>query len=193
MDMGPGYAKSARKKNHAPQATICIGSYHAVALATKALDEVRRGYWNELRSLGDQQAAKRFKEARWSLLTNPELTTKQAATHRKLKRAGGAVWRAYTLKEALRAIFAPGLDLEDITVLIDRFISRATSSRLKPFVGLAQTITKHRDGISPRSASASPRAAPRHSTTRCTSSPAAPTGSTQPRPPSRSSSSPADP
>jgi hypothetical protein len=32
-------------------------------------------------------------------------------------------------------------------VLIDRFISRATRSRLKPFVVLAQTITKHHDGI----------------------------------------------
>jgi len=146
MDMGPGYAKSARE--HAPQATICIDSYHVVALATKALDEVRRDYWNELRSLGDQQAAKRFKDARWALLKNPEnLTTKQAATHRKLKRAGGAVWLAYTLKEALRSIFTAGLDLDDVTVLIDRFISRATRSRLAPFVRLAQTIKKHREGI----------------------------------------------
>jgi len=148
MDMGPGYAKSARKENHAPQATICIDSYHVVALATKALEEVRRDYWNQLRSLGDQQAARRFKDARWALLKNPaNLTAKQAITHRKLKRAGGQVWRAYTLKEALRAIFAPGLDLEDVTVLIDRFISRATHSRLEPFLRLAQTITKHRQGI----------------------------------------------
>lgn len=148
MDMGPGYAKSARKKKHAPQATICIDSYHVVALATKALDEVRRDYWNELRTLGDQQAARRFKDARWALLKNPEnLTAKQAVTYRKLKRAGGRVWRAYTLKEALRAIFTAGLDLDDVTVLIDRFISRATRSRLEPFVRLAKTITKHREGI----------------------------------------------
>ena len=40
MDMGEGYAKSVRE--HAPQAIICIDSYHVVALATKALDEVRR-------------------------------------------------------------------------------------------------------------------------------------------------------
>jgi transposase len=112
LDMGPGYAKSARK--HAPQARICIDSYHVVALATKALDEVRRDYWNELRALGDQRAARRFKDARWALLKNPEnLTEAQAATYRKLKRAGGAVWLAYTLKEALRAIFTPGLDLDD--------------------------------------------------------------------------------
>jgi transposase len=57
------------------------------------------------------------------------------------------VWRAYTLKEALRAIFAPGLTVEDVQVLLDRFISRAVRSRLRPFVRLAQTIDKHRDGI----------------------------------------------
>jgi transposase len=57
------------------------------------------------------------------------------------------VWRAYTLKEALRAIFAPSLTLEDVTVLIDRFISKAVRSRLEPFVRLGQTIRRHRDGI----------------------------------------------
>ena len=76
MDMGPGYAKSARK--HAPQAVICIDPYHVVALANQALDEVRRSYWNELRQIGDQNAAKRFKDARWSLLKAPKnLTDKQ--------------------------------------------------------------------------------------------------------------------
>ena len=119
-----------------------------VALANRALDEVRRGYWNELRQLGDQAAARRFKDARWSLLKAPQnLSKAQAATLRRLKAAGGEVWRAYTLKEALRAIFAPGLTLEDLNILIDRFISRAVRSRLEPFVRLGQTIRKHRDGI----------------------------------------------
>lgn len=146
LDMGPGYAKSARK--HAPQAVICIDPYHVVALANKALDEVRRDYWNRLRQLGDQDAAKRFKDARWALLKNPKnLTDKQAATYRKLRNAGGEVWLAYTLKEALRGIFAPGLTLEDVAVLIDRFLSRAARSRLEPFIRLGQTIRKHRDGI----------------------------------------------
>ena len=148
LDMGPGYALSARQDGHAPQATICIDNYHVVQLATKALDEVRRDYWNQLRTLGDQQAARRFKDARWALLKNPDnLTDTQAATHRRLRRAGGEVWRAYTLKEALRGIFAPGLSLDDVTVLIDRFISRASRSRLDPFIRLAKTITRHRDGI----------------------------------------------
>jgi len=50
MDMTGGYAASVRQ--HAPQATIVIDNYHVVQLATKALDEVRREYWNELRHSG---------------------------------------------------------------------------------------------------------------------------------------------
>ncbi|MCA1698460.1 MAG: transposase, partial [Actinobacteria bacterium] len=64
-----------------------------------------------------------------------------------LEQAGGDAWRAYTLKEALRAIFAGGLSVNDISVLIDRFTSRAARSRLAPFVRFGQTIRKHRDGI----------------------------------------------
>ncbi|HEY5045989.1 MAG TPA: ISL3 family transposase [Solirubrobacteraceae bacterium] len=146
LDMGPGYAKSARE--HAPQAIIAIDPFHVVALANRALDDVRRAYWNELRQIGDRDAARRFKDARWSLLKAPKnLSENQAATLRRLRRAGGEVWRAYTLKEALRAIFAPGLTIDDVTVLIDRFISKATRSRLEPFIRLGQTIRRHRDGI----------------------------------------------
>jgi transposase len=146
LDMGPGYAKSARE--HAPQAVICIDPYHVVSLANRALDEVRRVYWNHLRDAGQMLAARRFKEARWALLKNPDdHTSTQAATLRKLKNAGGDVWRAYTLKEALRAIFAGGLTPIDVAVLIDRFCSRAARSRLAPFVRLGQTIRKHAAGI----------------------------------------------
>jgi transposase len=146
LDMGPGYAASARR--HAPQAVICIDPYHVVQLANQKLDEIRRGYWNELRELGDQDAAKRFKDTRWSLLKAPKnLTDKQAITLLRLKAAGGKVWRAYTLKEATRGIFQPGLTIEDVEILIDRLLSHLARSRLPPFVTLGRTIRKHRDGI----------------------------------------------
>jgi transposase len=146
MDMGPGYAKATRE--HAPQAIIAIDPFHVVALANRALDDVRREYWNQLRRSGDPAAARRFKDARWSLLKSPpNLNDKQAVTLRKLKRAGGQVWRAYTLKEAVRAIFAPDLTVEDVAVLLDRFISKASRSRLAPFVKLAGTIRQHQKGI----------------------------------------------
>lgn len=147
MDMSAGYAKSVAKPGHAPTATICYDPFHVVQLATKALDTVRREVWNDMRRV-DLTAAKRFKGARWVLLKNPtDLTDDQAVTLRKLRRRGGALWRAYTLKEALRAIFAGDLDDADVAQLLDRFCSRASRSGLKPFVTVAKTIRRHRSGI----------------------------------------------
>ncbi|MCA1678416.1 MAG: transposase [Actinobacteria bacterium] len=146
MDMTGGYAKSVRE--HAPQAVICIDNYHVVQLATKALDEIRREHWNQLRQAGDSNAAKQFKNDRWSLLKNPEdLTEAQAATLAALQAAGGKVPRAWALKEMVRAIFAPGLTVDAVAALIDRLLARLSRSRLKPFVRLGRTIRKHRDGI----------------------------------------------
>ena len=145
MDMSASYARSIA--SHAPQAVICYDPFHVVALATRALDSVRRQVWQEMRR-ADERAAKRFKGARWCLLKNPEnLSEEQAATLRKLRRRGGDLWRAYSLKEALRAIFAGDLDEADVACLLDRFCSRASRSRLRPFVTLAQTIRKHKAGI----------------------------------------------
>ncbi len=146
MDMTGGYAKSVRR--HAPQAVICIDNYHVVQLATKALDEVRRAHWNELRQAGDPDAAKQFKDSRWSLLKNPEdLTDRQADTLTALHAAGGKIPRAWAMKEMVRAIFAPGLSEQAVAELIDRLLARLSRSRLKPFVRLGRTIRKHRDGI----------------------------------------------
>jgi len=146
MDMTGGYAASVRA--HAPQATIVIDNYHVVQLATKALDEVRRQHWNELRATGASDAAKAFKQDRWALLKNPEdLTDQQAATLAALRAAGGKVARAWAMKEMVRAIFAPGLTVEAVAKLIDRLLSRLARCRLKPFIRLGRTIRKHRDGI----------------------------------------------
>ncbi len=69
----------ASVRGHAPQAEIVIDNYHVVALATKALGEVRHEHWNELRAASRGDAAKAFKHARWSLLKQPEhLTDRQA-------------------------------------------------------------------------------------------------------------------
>jgi transposase len=146
MDMTGGYAASVRQ--HAPQATIVIDNYHVVALATKALDEVRREHWNELRSAGASDAAKAFKDARWSLLKNPEdLTDRQAATLAALNSAGGKVPRAWAHKETVREIFKQGLTVAAVEKLIDRLLARLSRSRLQPFVRLGRTIRKHREGI----------------------------------------------
>jgi len=146
MDMSAAYSNSVGR--NAPNAIICFDPFHVVQLATKALDKVRRETWQELRLLPDPEVARRFKGARWCLLKNPkDLTDKQAVTLRKIRRRGGELWRAYALKEALRAIFAGDLDEGEVALLLDRFCSRASRSGLKPFVTLSQTIRKHRTGI----------------------------------------------
>ena len=146
MDMTGGYAKSVRE--HAPQTEIVIDNYHVVALATKALDEVRREHWNELRAAGQADAAKQFKADRWALLKNPEdLTASQTATLALIHAGGGKLARAWAMKEMVRAIFAPELTVEAVSELLDRLLARLSRCRLKPFIRLGRTIRKHRQGI----------------------------------------------
>lgn len=146
LDMGAAFNKSAR--DNALNATRCIDPFHCVQLVTEALDVERRKAWNELRQLPDQDAAKTFKGARWVLLKRPEnLTDDQAATLRKLRNRGGAVWRAYSLKEAFRAIFAGDLDEHQSATALDRWCSKASRSRLAAFVRVSKTMRKHREGI----------------------------------------------
>jgi transposase len=146
MDMTGGYAKSVRQ--HAPQATIVIDNYHVVALSTKALDEVRREHWNQLRHAGHAAAAKQFKHDRWALLKNPnELTDQQATTLAAIRAGGGKLARAWAMKEMVRAIFAPGLSVDAVGELLDRLLARLSRCRIQPFIRLGKTIRKHRQGI----------------------------------------------
>jgi transposase len=146
MDMTGGYAKSVR--GHAPQATIVIDNYHVVQLATKALDEVRREHWNELRHAGQADTAKQFKHDRWALLKNPdELTDRQATILATIRAGGGKLARAWAMKEMVRAIFAPGLSVDAVAELLDRLLARLSRCRLPPFIRLGKTIRKHREEI----------------------------------------------
>jgi transposase len=77
-----------------PSASI---QFHVAQLANKALDAVRRGYWNELRDRAGRDDARRFKHARWALLKRPEdLTDSQHDQLAAIQRAGGEVRRAPT-------------------------------------------------------------------------------------------------
>jgi transposase len=146
-DMGPAYLKAIREHDHI-DATVCIDPFHVMLNANKALDVVRRGYWNELRERAGPDDARKFKHARWALLKRPEhLTDTQAAQLAAIKRAGGAVWRAHQLVQALRAIFDPDLTPTEAEALLDRFLAWASRSRLPSFVKLGRTVRKHHAGI----------------------------------------------
>lgn len=148
MDMGPAYIKALREHEHTGHVAICFDPFHIVLNAGKALDVERRAYWNELRERAGPDDARRFKHARWALLRNAgDLNDTQTEQLAAIKRAGGKVWRAYQLKEALRAVFDRDLTAVEAIHLLDRWISRAQRSRLPSFVKLQRTIRKHYTGI----------------------------------------------
>ena len=122
--------------------------FHVIKLVTDALDSVRRQVWQSARRYPDKAIAKKYKGARWALLKNPQdLTDDQGDTLKALRRNGGALWRAYQLKEALRAVFTGDLPPGDVIDLIDRWCSRAQRSRIPDFVKAATTIRKNKDGM----------------------------------------------
>lgn len=135
-------AKSVRE--HAPEASVCIDPYHVVQLANQALDEVRRSYWNELRFLGDQHAAKHFRAraGRCSRSWRRSPTSSRPRCPAEGRRRRG-VARLHAQK-ATRGIFgAGGLSLQDVNP-DRRLLSRLARCRLAPFVKHGKTIRKHR-------------------------------------------------
>ena len=131
----------------APTATVCIDPFHVVRLATDALDVVRREVWNDARRSGDKQAARWLKGARYAVWKNPEnLTDRQRAKLATIQQTNRRLYRAYLLKEQLRAVFHADT-AETAIMILDRWLAWACRSRLASFVKLARTIREHRTGI----------------------------------------------
>ncbi len=128
-----------------PQAAVCLDPFHVVALATTALDEIRRDVWNEARRAGHTQAARDLKGARFALWKNPEnLTDRQHQRLATIQDTNKKLYRAYLLKEQLRQIYR--LPPSDAGALLDAWIAWASRSRLAPFVKLARTLKAQRVG-----------------------------------------------
>ena len=130
----------------APEAIVCLDTFHVIGWATNALDEVRREEWNLLRRAGRAKAAKEFKGLRFLLRRNWEnLTMGQREVIWALEAANRRTFRAFQLKEELRDIFA--LPLLKARRALDNWLHYATRSKLAPFVRLARTIRTYRASI----------------------------------------------
>jgi transposase len=129
-----------------PNALVCLDPFHVTKLATDALDEIRRAVWNQARKAGQTATARELKGARFALWKNPEhLTRRQRLKLAQIKQTNEPLYRAYLLKEQLRAIYR--VPTEHATALLDAWLQWARRSRLEPFVRLARTITDQRPGI----------------------------------------------
>ena len=88
-----------------------------------------------------------LKGVRWALLKAPErLTALQQIKLAEVQAANRGLYRAYLLKEELRALYHlpnPALAPEHLAA----WLGWASRSKLKPFVKLARTIRRYRDGI----------------------------------------------
>ncbi len=117
----------------------CLDPFHVVQWVTDAVDTVRRGLWNTLRGEGHTAAASDIKGTRRAVLKNPEnLTGEQRTTIATIAKTNNRLYRAYLLKEQLRAVLAargkPG------RTLLAGWLAWATRCRIPEFVKLAKTI-----------------------------------------------------
>jgi transposase len=144
IDMSGGYQQAIAAS--IPGAEVCFDPFHVVRLAQRAVDQVRRDEWNA-HDRSHTAAGKWIKGTRWSLLKSPEKQTlDQLAKLGEVQQANRPLYRAFLLKEELRLLYA----LDDPALApahLEAWLTWASRSRLDPFLKLARTIRRHRDGI----------------------------------------------
>ncbi len=132
------------------QATIVIDNYHVVQLATKALDEVRREYWNELRHAGQAGAAKAVQARSLGAAQEPFRSHRPPSGHTRRDPGRRREGRACLDDERDgQSDLRPRPHRRGRSELLDRLLCRLSRCRLAPFIRLGCTIRKHRQGILP--------------------------------------------
>lgn len=142
IDMSGAYIKAVTEAT--PQAQLIFDRFHIERLAHDALDDIRREQVREADTAEDKTA---LKHTRWALQKNPwNLTRTQKDKLVQVQRANQPLYRAYLLKESLLDV----LDRHQVHVAetkLDEWLAWARRSQLTPFVKLARTVHKYRDGI----------------------------------------------
>jgi transposase len=127
-------------------AVFCTDPFHVVSWANDAVDKVRRDAWNDARRSKDPTGAKVIKGTRWALLKNPRnLTSRQKTCLDELEAMNHVTFRAYLLKEQLRAVFRlRGTEAVDA---LHGWIEAAAGSGIGHFVELSDKIDNNTYGI----------------------------------------------
>lgn len=142
MDMCAPYIAEVRAR--APKAEIVFDPFHVVKLASEAIHDVRR---TEARVRKGTDEAAVLKGSRWALLKASEsLTSTEKLRLREVEALNQRVYRGYLLKEELRALYACR-SVTAASTHLDSWLSWASRSKLRPFVKMARTLRRYRDGI----------------------------------------------
>lgn len=141
MDMSAAYIEEVRAR--APNARIAFDPFHVVKLANEALHDLRR---TEARVRKGSTEATVLKGSRWALLKAPEnLRPAEQLRLAEVAKLNAGVYRGYLLKEELRMLYSCGSRVAPAH--LDAWLAWSSRSKLRPFVKLARTVRKYREGI----------------------------------------------
>lgn len=141
MDMCGAYIGEVQRR--APNAAIAFDPFHVIKLANEALHQLRR---TESREWKGSDEASVLKGARWTLLKAPEdLLPHERVRLAQVAQINTRVYRGYLLKEELRALY--WCSARTAPSHLAAWIAWARRSRLRPFVNLARTLDRYREGI----------------------------------------------
>lgn len=137
MDFSAAYILGVR--TYLPNARISFDPFHLVALASQAVDEIRRAEVTQQPMLRKQ---------RYSLLKDQtKLSARQQRFIDELSASHLKTARAWRIKECLRDIVRDKAPEADTRAALKKLTGWAQRSRLPAMVRLGRTIRKHFDGI----------------------------------------------
>jgi len=145
IDIAPGYYQALRER--LPHARLCIDPFHVVKLANRALERQRRLQWR-LHSGRKLTARDRWLSGvRWMLLTGADRhSERQRQLLVELEHANHDLYRAFLLKEQLRALYQLP-EPRRAPALFEAWLDAARGSGLVHFEKLAATLARFRSGI----------------------------------------------
>lgn len=134
----------APTKEHAPQAAMCFDPFHVIRWTNIALDDV---YKAAGRLHGTGTGDRDWRRIRYALRAGVErLEPNHHELLRSLRRTRRQLWRAWELKEELRAFYQV-VEPDEARPYLKAWITRARRSRIPQFRTLARRIANHFDGI----------------------------------------------
>lgn len=139
MDMSPAYHSAAAFM--VPKARLCCDGFHIIQWANQALDAVYSAHTGGPGQM--QMTVKDRRILRWTLRRGREhLPEERAALVNTLRRERYGLFRAWELKEQLRALYRGLVAPADAAAYLKKWCTAARRSKLPPFIQLASKIAR---------------------------------------------------
>lgn len=143
-DMSNAYTLAVRQ--HLPKAIHVFDRFHVVKLFNEKLTVLRRRLYAAANDALQKQV---LKGTRWLLLKNPQNLDPAKSEQQRLEQAlalNKPLATAYYLKEDLRQLWEQE-SRADARRFLDDWLARARAARIEILFQLAQTLSRHRQGL----------------------------------------------